>query len=81
MRSNLTASLINQRPFGIRQIARISQTTPLSGARCSGFHISAPSVDDSGAHNESQKIHLTQQLSGSALSPPASIKSQMRSML
>ena len=32
MRSNLTASLINQRPFGIRQIARISQTTPLSGA-------------------------------------------------
>jgi hypothetical protein len=57
---------VEQRPFGIRQIARISQTTPLSGAamlstsRRRQSTIRVP-------HNESQAIHPTQQLSGSAL--------------
>ena len=40
---------LDQRPFGIRQIARISQTAPLSGAPMFRFpHLGTPS-DDSGA--------------------------------
>jgi UDP-glucuronate decarboxylase len=41
---------LNQRPFGIRQVTRISQTTPLSSAAMFRFpHLGAPPVDNSGA--------------------------------
>ena len=40
----------NQCPFGIRQVTRISQTTPLSSAAMFRFpHLGAPPVDDLGA--------------------------------
>ena len=58
---------LDQRPFGIRQIARISQTAPLSGAAIFRFpHLGTP-VTIRVPHKESQTIHPIQQLSGSAL--------------
>ena len=60
---------LNQRPFGIRQVTRISQTTPLSSAAMFRFpHLGTPQSTIRMPHNESQMIHPTQQLSGSALS-------------
>src|ERR1700680_2341774 len=60
---------LNQRPFGIRQVTRISQTTPLSSAAMFRFpHLGTPQSTIRVPHNESQMIHPTQQLSGSALS-------------
>src|SRR5436190_3974841 len=39
---------LNQHPFGIRQIARISQAAPLSGAAMFGFpHLGTRSLNDS----------------------------------
>ena len=67
---------LNQRPFGIRQVTRISQTTPLSSAAMFRFpHLGTPQSTIRVPHNKSQMIHPTQQLSGSALrarhcSPP-----------
>src|SRR6202040_938627 len=59
---------LNQRPFGIRQVTRISQTTPLSSAAMFRFpHLGTPQSKIRVPHNESQMIHPTQQLSGSAL--------------
>jgi hypothetical protein len=59
---------LNQRPFGIRQVTRISQTTPLSSAAMFRFpHLGTPQSTIRVPHNESQMIHPTQQLSGSAL--------------
>src|ERR1700674_5010810 len=63
---------LNQRPFGIRQVTRISQTTPLSSAAMFRFpHLGTPQSTIRVPHNESQMIHPTQQLSGSALSRSA----------
>jgi hypothetical protein len=60
---------LNQHPFGIRQIARISQTMPRSGAAMFRFpHFGTPQSMIRMPHKESQTIHPTQQLSGSALS-------------
>ena len=60
---------LNQRPFGIRQVTRISQTTPLSSAAMFRFpHLGTPQSKIRVPHNESQMILPTQQLSGSALS-------------
>jgi len=59
---------LNQRPFGIRQVTRISQTTPLSSAAMFRFpHLGTPQSTIRMPHNESQMIHPNQQLSGSAL--------------
>jgi hypothetical protein len=59
---------LNQRPFGIRQVTRISQTTPLSSAAMFRFpHLDTPQSTIRVPHNESQMIHPTRQLSGSAL--------------
>ena len=63
---------LNQRPFGIRQVTRISQTTPLSSAAMFRFpHLGTPQSKIRVPHNESQMIHPTQQLSGSAQSAQA----------
>ena len=52
----------------IRQVTRISQTTPLSSAAMFRFpHLGTPQSKIRVPHNESQMIHPTQQLSGSAL--------------
>ena len=60
---------LNQRPFGLRQVTRISQTTPLSSAAMFRFpHLGTPQSKLRVPHNESQMIHPNQQLSGSALS-------------
>src|SRR6202046_3955159 len=60
---------LNQRPFGIRQVTRISQTTPLSSAAMFRFpHLGTPQSKIRVAPKESQMIYPTQQLSGSALS-------------
>jgi hypothetical protein len=59
---------VNQRPFAISQIARISQTMPLGGAAMLRFpHLGTPRSMIRVPQNESQMIQLTQQLSGSAL--------------
>ena len=59
---------LNQRPFGIRQVTRISQTTPLSSAAMFRFpHLGTPQSTIRMPHNKSQMIHPNQQLSGSAL--------------
>ena len=63
-------SIMTVRPFGIRQVTRISQTTPLSSAAMFRFpHLGTPQSKIRVPHNESQMIHPTQQLSGSALAP------------
>ena len=65
---------LNQRPFGIRQVTRISQTTPLSSAAMFRFpHLGTPQSTIRVPHNESQMIHPTQQLSGSALKSTAGV--------
>jgi hypothetical protein len=67
---------LNQRPFGIRQVTRISQTTPLSSAAMFRFpHLGTPQSTIRMPHNESQMIHPNQQLSGSALRTAISVSS------
>jgi hypothetical protein len=59
---------LNQRPFGIRQVTGYRRPRRSAARRCSGFHISGhPQSTIRMPHNESQMIHPTQQLSGSAL--------------
>jgi len=58
---------LDQRPFGIRQIARVSQAASIRRAAVFGFPHRALPQENHAPDKESHPIHSTQEVSGSAL--------------